>query len=92
MKKIQSKIGCNSNDWKQVLTCLQFRTWEELANIGAQLRINQPNWITRPWSPIYDGDFVNKLPNDLWSEPQTTHIPVSLVFKLFGFFFNMKLC
>ncbi|CAH8586160.1 unnamed protein product [Heterobilharzia americana] len=76
-KQFAYQVGCDVTSSKRsMIDCLRSRTAIELSNAASQTRIHRPNWLTKPWAPTLDYDFIQDTPNYLWNNGLYTHIPV----------------
>ncbi|KAF7257028.1 hypothetical protein EG68_06132 [Paragonimus skrjabini miyazakii] len=76
-KELAHQVGCDVSTERTMLACLRGRTTEELQTAGGYVRIHRPVWLTKPWSPQVDGDFIEDRPENLWAAGKFAQIPVS---------------
>ncbi|KAG5449556.1 Neuroligin-4, X-linked [Clonorchis sinensis] len=75
-KELARQVGCDLSKADNMMACLRSRSAVEIATAAAETRIHRPNWLTRPWSPTVDGDFIQNEPSALWKLGKFAAIPV----------------
>nr|CAH8864158.1 unnamed protein product [Trichobilharzia regenti] len=75
-KQFAYQVGCDTSSRRSMINCLRSRTAVELSNSASQTRVHRPNWLTKPWAPNLDYDFIQDMPSYLWKNGHYAHIPV----------------
>ncbi|CAH8543584.1 unnamed protein product [Schistosoma turkestanicum] len=75
-KQLAYQVGCAVSSKRSMIHCLRSRTPTELSNAAANTRIHRPDWLTKPWAPTLDYDFLMNTPKYLWSNGHYAHIPL----------------
>ncbi|KAH8873673.1 Acetylcholinesterase [Schistosoma japonicum] len=70
------RVGCDVSSKRSMIKCLRSRTAIELSNAASKTRIHRPNWLTKPWAPTLDYDFIMNTPDYLWTNGFYAHIPL----------------
>uniref|UniRef100_A0A5K4F3Y5 COesterase domain-containing protein n=1 Tax=Schistosoma mansoni TaxID=6183 RepID=A0A5K4F3Y5_SCHMA len=75
-KQLAYQVGCDVSSKRSMINCLRSRTSTEISNAAAKTRIHRPNWLTKPWAPTLDYDFIMNTPKYLWTNGLYAHIPL----------------
>ncbi|KAK4468581.1 hypothetical protein MN116_007774 [Schistosoma mekongi] len=75
-RQLAHQVGCDVSSKRSMIKCLRSRTATELSNAASKTRIHRPNWLTRPWAPTLDYDFIMNTPDYLWNNGFYAHIPL----------------
>ncbi|CAH8621431.1 Potassium voltage-gated channel sub B member 1 [Schistosoma haematobium] len=75
-KQLAYQVGCDVSSRRSMINCLRSRTSTEISNAAAKTRIHRPNWLTKPWAPTLDYDFIMNTPKYLWNNGLYAHIPL----------------
>ncbi|TNN14790.1 Neuroligin-4, X-linked [Schistosoma japonicum] len=75
-RQLAHQVGCDVSSKRSMIKCLRSRTAIELSNAASKTRIHRPNWLTKPWAPTLDYDFIMNTPDYLWTNGFYAHIPL----------------
>ncbi|CAI2732354.1 unnamed protein product [Schistosoma spindalis] len=75
-KQLAYQVGCDVSSKRSMINCLRSRTSTEISNAAAKTSIHRPNWLTKPWAPTLDYDFIMNTPKYLWNNGLYAHIPL----------------